>query len=142
MAEPCITTCYCCLVAQSNSVTAPWTVAHQSPLSLGFPRQEHWSGWPFPSPGDLLNPGIEPTSPTLQVDSLPLSHQRSPLSIPTHTLMKVNTHARTHTHHSLLNPEIDNVEKYAKSLRAESHCRSLSHPSQHLLIQHLWEWRP
>ena len=43
----------------------PWTVAHQAPLSMGFPRQEYWSGLPFPSPGDLLNPGIEPTSPAL-----------------------------------------------------------------------------
>ena len=40
------------------SVT-PWTVAHQSPLSMGFSRQEYWSGLPFPSPGDLPNPGIE-----------------------------------------------------------------------------------
>ena len=50
-----------------------WTVAHQAPLSIGFSRQEYWSGLPFPSPGDLPNPGINPTSPTLQVDSLPLS---------------------------------------------------------------------
>ena len=41
----------------------PWTVAHQAPLSLGFPMQEYWSGLPFPSPGDLPNPGIEPASP-------------------------------------------------------------------------------
>ena len=40
----------------------PWTVALQAPLSMGFPRQEYWSGFPFPSPGDLLNPGIKPTS--------------------------------------------------------------------------------
>ena len=40
-----------------------WTVACQAPLSMGFPRQEYWSGLPFPSPGDLLNPGIEPMSP-------------------------------------------------------------------------------
>ena len=39
-----------------------WTIAHQAPLSMGFSRQEYWSGLPFPSPGDLLNPGIEPTS--------------------------------------------------------------------------------
>ena len=39
-----------------------WTVAHQAPLSMGFPRQEYWSGLPFPSPGDLSDPGIEPTS--------------------------------------------------------------------------------
>ena len=49
----------------------PWTVACQAPLSMGFSRQEHWSGLPFPSPGDLPNPGIKPGSPTLQVDSLP-----------------------------------------------------------------------
>ena len=49
----------------------PWTVAHQAPLSLGFPRQEYWGGLPWPSPGDLPDPGIEPGSPALQADSLP-----------------------------------------------------------------------
>ena len=44
----------------------PWTVACQAPLSIGFSRQEYWSGLPFPSPGDLPNPGIEPESPALQ----------------------------------------------------------------------------
>ena len=48
----------------------PWTVAHQAPLSMGFSRWEYWSGSPFPSPGDLPNPGIEPRSPTLQADAL------------------------------------------------------------------------
>ena len=48
----------------------PWTVAHQAPLSLGFSRQEYRGGLPFPSPGDLPNPGIEPGSPTLQADAL------------------------------------------------------------------------
>jgi len=48
----------------------PWTVAHQAPLSMGFSRQEYWSGLPFPSPGDLLDPGIEPTSPALWEDVL------------------------------------------------------------------------
>ena len=48
----------------------PWTVAHQAPLSMGFSRQEYWSGLPFPSPGDLPNPGIEPWSPALQADGL------------------------------------------------------------------------
>ena len=47
-----------------------WTVAHQAPQSVGFSRQEYWSGLPFPSPGDLPNPGIEPRSPTLQADTL------------------------------------------------------------------------
>ena len=49
----------------------PWTVAYQAPPSLGFSRQEHWSGLPFPSPGDLPDPGIEPGSPALQADALP-----------------------------------------------------------------------
>ena len=44
---------------------APWTVAYQVPLSMGFSRQEYWSGLPFPSPGDLPNRGIEPGSPAL-----------------------------------------------------------------------------
>ena len=48
----------------------PWTVAHQAPPSMGFTRQEYWSGLPFPSPGDLPNPGIEPRSPTLWADAL------------------------------------------------------------------------
>ena len=54
----------------SNSAT-PWTIAHQAPLSMRFSRQEYWSGLPFPSPGVLPNPGLEPRSPALQVDSLP-----------------------------------------------------------------------
>ena len=49
----------------------PWTVAYEAPPSIGFSRQEYWSGLPFPSPGDLPNPGIKPGSPTLQADSLP-----------------------------------------------------------------------
>ena len=54
-----------------------WTVTHQVPLLMGFSRQEYWSGLPFPSPGDLPNPTIEPRSPTLQVDSLPAEPQGS-----------------------------------------------------------------
>ena len=50
--------------------TTPWTAAHQAPLSTGFPRQEYWSGLPFPSPGDLPHPGIEPRTPALRTDSL------------------------------------------------------------------------
>ena len=49
----------------------PWTVAYQLPLSMGFSRQEYWSGLPFPFPGDLPNPGIEPESSALQADTLP-----------------------------------------------------------------------
>ena len=46
----------------------PWTVVYQAPLSMGFSRQEYWSGVPLPSPGDLPDPGIEPRSPALQAD--------------------------------------------------------------------------
>ena len=62
----------------SLTFVIPWTVAHQARLSMGFLRQAHWTGLPFPSPGDLPDPGIKPTSPALQTDSLPLSHQGSP----------------------------------------------------------------
>ena len=48
----------------------PWTIAHQAPVSMGFSRQEYWSALPFPSPGDLPNPGIKPRSPALQADAL------------------------------------------------------------------------
>ena len=66
----------CVLVVQSDTKSVwlfvtPWTVAQHAPWSMGFPRQEYWSGLPFPSPGDLPDPGIEPGSPALQADSLP-----------------------------------------------------------------------
>ena len=48
----------------------PWTVAYQAPPSMGFSRQEYWSGLPFPSPGDFPDPGIEPWSPGFQADAL------------------------------------------------------------------------
>ena len=59
----------------------PSTVACQAPLSMEFPRQDYWSGLPFPSPGDLPDPEIKPESPAWQVDSLPLSHLGSPYYI-------------------------------------------------------------
>ena len=59
------------LVAKScPTLATPWTVACQGPLSVGFSRQEYWSGLPFPPPGDLPDPEIEPRSPALQADSL------------------------------------------------------------------------
>ena len=51
--------------------TTPWTEAYQDPPSMGFSRQEYWSGLPFPCPGYLPDPGIEPGSPALQADALP-----------------------------------------------------------------------
>ena len=58
----------------------PWTVAYQAPLSMGFSRQEYWSGLSSPSPGDLPNPGIEPKSPALQTDALPSEPPGNPSS--------------------------------------------------------------
>ena len=55
---PCMLSCFSCV----QLFATLWTVAHQAPLSMGFPRQEYWSGLPFPSPGDLPNSGIEPAS--------------------------------------------------------------------------------
>ena len=58
----------------SLTLVTPWTVACPTPLSVGFSRQEYWSGLPFPSPGDLADPGIKPGSPALQADSLPTAY--------------------------------------------------------------------
>ena len=71
-----------CYVASviSDSVI-PWTLAHQTPLSMRFSRQEYWSGLPFPSSGDLLKPEIELGSPTLQAHSLLSELQGNPMAI-------------------------------------------------------------
>ena len=60
----------CALPSVMHNSAIPWMAAHQASLSAGFSRQEQWSGLPFPSPGDLSDPGIEPGSPALQADSL------------------------------------------------------------------------
>ena len=75
-------TCMCVLSHSvvSDSLRLPWTITLQAPLSVGFLKKEYWSGLTFPSPGDLPNPGIKPTSPYLlhcQADSLPLNQLRS-----------------------------------------------------------------
>ena len=60
----------CFLISRVQIFVTTWTVARQSPLSMGFPRQEYWNGLPFTPPGDLPDPGIETVSPALQADSL------------------------------------------------------------------------
>ena len=68
-----------CSVAKSCLTFAiPWTAARQAPLSMGFGRQEYWSGLPVPSRVDFPNPGIEAASPALAGGSLPLRYQGSP----------------------------------------------------------------
>ena len=84
-----------CVCTLSGSVVCgsvtPWAIAHQAPLSLGFSRQEHRRGLPFLPPGDLPNPGMEPGSPTLQVDSFLLSCQAIPSApYPTQTMQSTS----------------------------------------------------
>ena len=70
--------CFCCYLVD-NCVwlfVTPWTAAHQAPPSIGFLRQEYWSGLPFFSPGGLTDPGIKLTSSAWQAGSLPMSHQK------------------------------------------------------------------
>ena len=72
----------CVLIAQTYPTLAtPWTIVHQASLSMGFSRQEYWSGLPSPSPGDLPNPRIKPRCPALQTDSLPPKPPGKPLWI-------------------------------------------------------------
>ena len=65
------------LLSRVRLFATPWTVAYQDSLSMGFSRQEYWSGLPFPSPGDLPDPGIEPRSPTLEADTLTSEPERA-----------------------------------------------------------------
>ena len=62
----------------------PWTVAHQAPPSMEFSRQEYWNGLPFPAPGDLPDPGIEPGCPALRADTLPSEPPKSPKAYLSH----------------------------------------------------------
>ena len=76
-------------VAQSClTLCDPWTVAYQVPSSMGFSRQECWSGLPFPSPRDLPDPGIEPRSPAFQADALPSEPPGKPYSPTQHKWKK------------------------------------------------------
>ena len=77
----------------SNSFVKPWTVARQAPLSVGFPRQEYWSGLPFPFPGDLPDSGIKSRFPTMQADSLPSEPPRKPMMLDTGHPRVFRTHA-------------------------------------------------
>ena len=84
--DVCVCVCVCGLSCAQLFAT-PWTVAHQAHLSMGFPRQEYWSGLTFPPLGDLPHPGIKLSSPALQVDSLPVE----PLGKPKYRLVILQT---------------------------------------------------
>ena len=86
---------------QSYPTATPWTVAYEAPLSTGFSRQEYWSGLPFPSPGDLPNPGIEPGSPALQTDALPSEPPGKQESLK--NLLKIQVHGTIPRNSDLMN---------------------------------------
>ena len=71
------------LLSRVRLFVIPWTVTYQAPPSMEFARQEYWSGLPFPSPGDLPDPGIEPGSPAFQADALTSEPLGKPMFNPT-----------------------------------------------------------
>ena len=73
--------CVCLVTKLCPTLATPWTVASQAPLPTGFSRKEHWSRLPFPSPGDLPNPGIKRRSPASQADSLLTKLKEAPLAM-------------------------------------------------------------
>ena len=93
----------CSIVSDS---VIPWTVTLQAPLSMGFPRQEYWSGFPFPSPGELPDPGIKPGSPALQADSL--------LSEPQGIPILLHKYADTHTYRHIHNTQCEREDTDAQ----------------------------
>ena len=103
----------------------PWTVVYQASLSMGFSTQEFWSGLPFPSPGDLPDPGIEPRSPALQADTLP-SEPPSDCQRSVHELI---TYPETTPHHLTFK---STLPKSFGELRA---FEGMSHPSSCMALQ-------
>ena len=81
--------CVCVNHSVISDSVIPWTVACQVPLSMEFSRPEYWSGLPFPPPGDLSHPRIQPGSPTLQADYFPLSHKALKSVLPEHREFEV-----------------------------------------------------
>ena len=94
--------CACVLVTQSCLFVSLWTVACQSPLSMGYFRKEYWSGLPFPSPGDLPDLGIEPAfpvSPALQAVSLPAEPLGKPFKYAYANFQRCDSHIQPHISH-------------------------------------------
>ena len=123
----------------------PWAIAHQAPPSMGFSRQEYWSGLPFPSPGDLPNPGVKPGSPALQTDALPseppVKFSSVAQSCPTLCdPMNCSTPSLPVYHH-LLEFTQTHVRRVGDAIQPSHHLSSPSlpapNPSQH---QSLFQW--
>ena len=86
----CVCVCIVLVAKSCPTLVTLWTVARQAPLSMGFPRQEYWSGLPFPSPGHLPDPRIKPVSPALAGGFFITESPGKPC-------MCVHTHTHTHT---------------------------------------------
>ena len=97
----------------------PWTVAYQASPSMGFSRQEYWSGLPFPSPGDLPDPGIEPGSPALEADTL---MSVGNLISGSSAISKSSLNIWKFTAHVLLKPCLENFGYYFASMWDEYNC--------------------
>ena len=93
-----------CLLSRVQLFATPWTVAHQVPLAMGFPRQEYWSGLPLPIPGDLPEAGIEPTSLVPPALAGRFFTTSATWEAPIYVCARTHTHTHTHTH-SLLQQE-------------------------------------
>ena len=108
-----------CVLSHSvipNSMT-PWTVALWAFLSMGFPRQESWNGLPFPSPGDLPDPGIEARSLALQADSLPLSNLAAePLCPAIQDESRLQTHSEEYVECKVVKKKFFLIKKKKKSM--------------------------
>ena len=89
------------LLSRVQLFATPWTVDCQAPLSMGFSRQEQWSGLPLPSPGDLPDPRIEPRSPAFQADSLPSEPSSSSHSLPINNYFKRKENKPTNQRHKV-----------------------------------------
>ena len=125
----------------SNSFMTPRTVAHQAPLSMGFSRQEYWSGSPFPSPGDLPHPGIEPVSPAFHVGSLPLGYlgRSKKRGLRMKEKHKIQSHKRRAP--SLPNHlgALGSLAKSPNPFYVSVYVKSGSEPDQSLRIGVIWE---
>ena len=109
------------------TLTTPWTAACQAPLSIGFSRQEQWSGLPFPSPEDLPYPGIKPGSPALQAESLLTELPGNPMYILrfVYTVCTYQTEAQLSDQKQILKPQC--------SLWSHTFIQNLAPPLQHVL---------
>ena len=120
----------------SDSFVTPWDVAHQAPLSMGSPRQKYWRGLPFPFPGDLPDPGMEPKSPALQADSLPLSQEVYLLTIYVNIDRQTSKHIQTCLIHSHRVPSMQLVNL---TRRQGKQAFILAHQNYSITIAKRWK---